>query len=440
MTDSSIQLTHKKIFYFWLPLAATWLMMAVEGPFLASLIARSTEPKFNLAAYGIAFSFALIIEAPIIMMMSAAIALVKNKQSFLKLKIFTYAVNVLITLIMLIAIIPIIFYFITETLIGLPEEISRLTHIATIILLPWPGAIGFRRFYQGILINNNLTRRVAYGTVVRLIAMLVCGSVLYISGIAEGVVIGAASLSFAVIMEAIAVRLMVSSTLKKINSGELSSLQNLTHKQIIKFYYPLALTSLIGLGVQPLLTFFIGQSRMAIESFAVLPVVTSFIFVFRSLGLSYQEVIIALLGEKNEGLKPLLHFAFLLALFLVGGLSLFAFTPLADFWFITVSGLSASLADFARVPLMIMFFFPALTVLISLQRGLLVASRNTKPITTATITEVLIIVIMMIILVNELDVIGVVAAMFALVAGRVAANVYLISSSFVSIKKPVQLN
>ena len=440
VTDSSIQLTHKKIFYFWLPLAATWLMMAVEGPFLASLIARSTEPKFNLAAYGIAFSFALIIEAPIIMMMSAAIALVKNKQSFLKLKIFTYAVNVLITLIMLIAIIPIIFYFITETLIGLPEEISRLTHIATIILLPWPGAIGFRRFYQGILINNNLTRRVAYGTVVRLIAMLVCGSVLYISGIAEGVVIGAASLSFAVIMEAIAVRLMVSSTLKKINSEELSPLQNLEYKQIIKFYYPLALTSLIGLGVQPLLTFFIGQSRMAIESFAVLPVVTSFIFVFRSLGLSYQEVIIALLGEKNEGLKPLLHFAFLLALFLVGGLSLFAFTPLADFWFITVSGLSASLADFARVPLTIMFFFPALTVLISLQRGLLVASRNTKPITTATITEVFIIVIMMIILVNELDVIGVVAAMFALVAGRVAANVYLISSSFVSIKKPVQLN
>lgn len=434
VTGSSIQLTHKKIFYFWLPLAATWLMMAVEGPFLASLIARSTEPKFNLAAYGIAFSFALIIEAPIIMMMSAAIALVKNKQSFLKLKIFTYAVNVLITLIMLIAIIPIIFYFITETLIGLPEEISRLTHIATIILLPWPGAIGFRRFYQGILINNNLTRRVAYGTVVRLIAMLVCGSVLYISGIAEGVVIGAASLSFAVIMEAIAVRLMVSSTLKKINSEELSPLQNLEYKQIIKFYYPLALTSLIGLGVQPLLTFFIGQSRMAIESFAVLPVVTSFIFVFRSLGLSYQEVIIALLGEKNEGLKPLLHFAFLLALFLVGGLSLFAFTPLADFWFITVSGLSASLADFARVPLMIMFFFPALTVLISLQRGLLVASRNTKPITTATITEVLIIVIMMIILVNELDVIGVVAAMFALVAGRVAANVYLIFVSGQTLK------
>jgi Na+-driven multidrug efflux pump len=435
VTDSSIYLTYKKIFYFWVPLAATWIMMSVEGPFLASLIARSSEPKFNLAAYGIAFSFALVIEAPIIMMMSAAIALVKNKQSFHKLKNFTYVVNVLITMIMLIAIIPGVFCFITETLIGLPGEISRLTHIATIILLPWPGAIGYRRFYQGILINNNLTRRVAYGTAVRLIAMLVCGSVLYISGFVEGVVIGATSLSFAVIMEAIAVRLMVSSTLKKINSEELSSVQNLTYKQILKFYYPLALTSIIGLGVQPLVTFMVGQSRMAIESLAVLPVVTSFIFVFRSLGLSYQEVVIALLGERKEGLTPLLRFAFILASFLVGGLAMVAFTPLADFWFITVSGLSDSLADFARLPLMIMFFFPALTVLISIQRGLLVASKYTKPITMATVLEFITIIIVMLTLIHKFDAVGAVAAMLSLITGRVVANIYLISASSESLKR-----
>lgn len=404
--------------------------MSVEGPFLASLIARSSEPKFNLAAYGIAFSFALIIEAPIIMMMSAAIALVKNKQSFHKLKNFTYAVNVLITLIMLIAVIPVIFYFITETLIGLPGEIAHLTHIATIILLPWPAAIGYRRFYQGILINNNLTRRVAYGTAIRLISMLVCGLVLYVSGSVEGVVIGAASLSFAVIMESIAIRLMVNSTLKKINSESLPSSQRLAYRQIIKFYYPLALTSMIGLGVQPLVTFLVGQSRMAIESLAVLPVVTSFIFIFRSLGLSYQEVIITLLGERNEGLQTLLRFAIFLAIFLVSGLALVAFTPLANFWFITVSGLSIPLADFARTPLMIMFFFPALTVLISIQRALLVSSKNTKPITMATVIEFIIIIIVMLTLINKFDAIGAVAAMLALIAGRVGANVYLISASF----------
>ena len=72
-TDSPV--TYRRIFRLWVPLAATWLMMSVEGPFLAAVIARLDEPTFNLAAYGVAFAFALIVEAPIIMILSAATAL-----------------------------------------------------------------------------------------------------------------------------------------------------------------------------------------------------------------------------------------------------------------------------------------------------------------------------------------------------------------------------
>lgn len=408
--------------------------MSVEGPFLAALIARSSEPTFNLAAYGVAYSLALIIEAPIIMIMSASIALVKDSQSFYKLRNFTYAANGLITLVMILIVTPPVFYFITEELIGLPGEVSTLTHIATILLIPWPGAIGYRRFYQGILINHNLTRRVAYGTVIRLLSMSLCATILFISDFVEGVVVGAASLSFAVIMEAIAIRFMVKTTIKKVKSEETSSAQVLTYREINKFYYPLALTSFIGLGVQPLVTFFVGQSRMAIESLAVLPVVTSFVFIFRALGLSYQEVIIALIGEKKEKFKPLLNFAIVLAVILVSVLALFAFTPLADFWFITVSGLSESLADFAHLPLMIMFFFPALTVLISIQRGVLVAAKNTRPITAGTIAEFVTIVIVMMILISQMKIVGAVAAVIALILGRLASNIYLMRPTFHSLK------
>ncbi len=41
-------------------------MMAIEGPFLAAVIARLADPKFNLAAWGVAFAFAVLVEAPII--------------------------------------------------------------------------------------------------------------------------------------------------------------------------------------------------------------------------------------------------------------------------------------------------------------------------------------------------------------------------------------
>lgn len=408
--------------------------MSVEGPFLAALIARSSEPTFNLAAYGVAYSLALIIEAPIIMIMSASIALVKDSQSFYKLRNFTYAANGLITLVMILIVTPPVFYFITEELIGLPGEVSTLTHIATILLIPWPGAIGYRRFYQGILINHNLTRRVAYGTVIRLLSMSFCATILFISDFVEGVVVGAASLSFAVIMEAVAIRIMVSTTIKKIKSEDTSSIQVLTYREIYKFYYPLALTSFIGLGVQPLVTFFVGQSRMALESLAVLPVVTSFVFIFRALGLSYQEVIIALIGDKKEKFKPLLNFAIALAVMLVSVLALFAFTPLADFWFIKVSGLSDSLAEFAQLPLMIMTFFPALTVLITIQRGVLVADKNTKPITIGTAKEFITIIIILFIFIKYLDMVGAIAAVIAIIAGRLVANIYLMRSTVRSLK------
>ena len=174
--------------------------MSVEGPFLAAVIARMVEPKFNLAAYGVAFSFALIIEAPIILIMSAATALVKEKHSFFKLRNFTYSINIIITVVMLVFLIPPIFYFVVEGLIGLPKNVADLTYIATIVLLPWPGAIGYRRFYQGILIRYNHTRKVAYGTVIRLTSMAITALGFYLFTEVPGVVVGASALSVAVIV------------------------------------------------------------------------------------------------------------------------------------------------------------------------------------------------------------------------------------------------
>ncbi len=76
--DSTVRIpTPRRILTFWLPLLATWQMMSIEGPFLAAIIARIPDAKFNLAASGVAFSLSLIIESPIIMIMTVSTALVK---------------------------------------------------------------------------------------------------------------------------------------------------------------------------------------------------------------------------------------------------------------------------------------------------------------------------------------------------------------------------
>jgi Na+-driven multidrug efflux pump len=419
-------MSYRDILKFWVPLAGTWLMMSLEGPFIAAVIARLVDPKFNLAAYGVAFSFALIIEAPVIMMMTASTSLVKDFHSLKKLRQFTWTLNLVITAIMLLMLIPRFFFFLTIDLIGLPQNIAQLTHIATIILLPWPAAIGFRRFYQGVLIRNHATRRVAFGTLIRLFSMSGMALSLYFFTDLPGVYIGTAALSAGVTMEAISTRIMVHFILKRMATAEIiPDAQPLSFKGISKFYYPLALTSMLTLGVHPLITFFIGKSALAIESLAVLPVIHSFVFLFRGVGLSFQEAAITLLGEDGELDRRVYRFAATLALGLSGALFITAITPLASIWFSQVTALSSQLAALTQRPLFIMVIFPATTVLISMQRALLVKHGDTKPITIATLIEVIGIIVILYVGIIHLDAIGVYAAVSAFVGGRLAANLYL---------------
>lgn len=422
--------TYKKIFFFWIPLSATWLMMATEGPFLAAIIARLANPKFNLAAYGVAFSFAVFIEAPVIMMMSASTALAKDRDSYIKLRNFTFVLSGITTLTLLTFIIPPIFYFITQRLLGLPENVAKLTHQAFIVLIPWPGAIGYRRFYQGILIRSNLTRRVAYGTIIRLMAIVMTSLTCYLFFDLNGAIIGTLSLAVAVSAEAVTSRIMAHTSVKRLllkeRESERSEETPISYRYITKFYYPLALTSILSIGVHPMVTFFMGQSRMPIESLAVLPVILSLVFIFRSIGLSFQEVGIALLEKNNEAFKPLRNFAFGLGIVLVCLLSLITLTPFSNIWFHKISGLSSGLAIFAKFPAQIATLLPGLTVLISLQRALLINNKKTKPITIASSIEVIGIFIILFVTIVAFDLIGAIAAIAALVVGRLFANGYLV--------------
>jgi hypothetical protein len=169
-----------------------------------------------------------------------------------------------------------------------------------------------------------------------------------------------------------------------------------------------------------------GQSRMPIESLAVLPVIYSLVFIFRSIGLSFQEVGIALLEKYNNAFKPLRNFAFGLGIALVCLLSLITLTPFSNIWFHKISGLSSGLAIFAKFPAQIATLLPGLTVLISLQRALLINNKKTKPITIASSIEVISIFIILFVSIVAFNLTGAIAAFAALIVGRLFANGYLV--------------
>ena len=416
-------------------------MMAIEGPFLAAIIARLADPTFNLAAYGVAFALAILVESPVIMLMSAATALVEDRQSFAKLRTFTFMMNALATALMLIVLIPPVWHLIADVVLALPPEVSRLTYWSLWILLPWPGAIGYRRFLQGVLIRSGRTRLVAYGTVIRLVVMGVTAVLIYSMDGVPGAWVGAAALSAGVVAEAIVARWMTAPAIRELpevaeedpddlplQDGRTPISGNLRQRDILSFYYPLALTSLIGLTVQPMLTFFMGRAPSPLESLAVFPVVHALSFIFRSFGLSFQEAAIARLGRRNQHVAIISRFALLLGLTTSGALALVAFTPLSVIWFEGLSGLTPDLGRYALRPTQLLVPLPALSVLLSLQRAILVQARRTGPITTATSLEVATIAVLFLIGGWWLQWVGVTAAFFAFLGGRLVSNLYLVGS------------
>ena len=407
-------------------------MMASEGPFVAAVIARLADAKFNLAAYGVAYAFAILIESPVIMLMSASTALAEDSATYRKLKHFMQGLNALSTVALLIVLVPPVYDWVMDTAIGLPQEVADLTYGALWIFLPWSAAIGYRRFVQGLLIRSGRTRLVALGTVVRLSTMAVTALALYWWFDLPGAWVGAAALTSGVCMEAVAARLMATNTIRELLAKDGSgsgARAPLSYGGIARFYYPLALTSLIGLTVQPMLTFFMGRALSPIESLAVFPVVHALSFLFRSLGLSFQEAALALVGEQHEHFRELARFGLWLGLVSSAALGLLAFTPLASVWFGTVSGLTPDLIAFALTPARILVPIPALSVVLSLQRAVLMQGRRTHPITMATSIEVAGIATLFVLFGWGLGVVGVTAAFLAFLGGRLAGVLYLMRSS-----------
>jgi hypothetical protein len=383
-----------------------------------------------LAAYGVAYAVALLVESPILLVMSTSTALAEDWASYLKLRNFVFSLNAALTAIMALSLWPPLFEWVAGGLMGLPGNLVGVTHLACLLLLPWPASIGYRRFYQGILVRNGLARRVAYGTILRVGSMGGVALFLSLGWHAPGAVVGAGSLSAGVVVEAVSSRLMARRPLRAMKGAASvgAGPEPLSYRYIWHFYTPLALTSILSMGVNPLVTFFMPSSRLGIESLAVLPVVNALVFIFRSLGLAFQDVGIALAGPQREGYRPLRRFASALAAAAAGGLAVIAFTPLLGLWLQGLSGLSPALAGVAVVPTRIMAIMPAFSVLLSFQHGMLVSARNTRPLSFATALEVASIALALFMGIRMAGLVGATAAAGALLFGRIAAVLFLMPS------------
>ncbi len=202
MPETDISL--RRIYKTWWPLAASWLLMGAELPVISAVMARLANPEINLAAYGgVVFPLALIIEAPIIMLLAASTALSKDFDSYLLVRRFMLVTGAILTALHLLVALTPLYYLVVQGILGVPDEIVEPARMGFIILTPWTWSIAYRRFNQGVLIRFGHSETVGIGTLIRLSADALVLIIGYAMGDVPGIVVGASAVSAGVISEAV---------------------------------------------------------------------------------------------------------------------------------------------------------------------------------------------------------------------------------------------
>ncbi len=386
MRDTHADVTTRLVLRTWWPLAASWLLMGLELPAISAGMARLPNATVNLAAYGgVVFPLSMLIEAPIIMLLSASTALSLDDRSYRLVQRFMFLAGGALTLVhAAIAFAPPLFDLVVARLMHPPSEVLEPARLGLQIMTPWTMSIAYRRTQQGVMIRHGRSWAVGVGTIARLAAnLLVVGIGLSVRTI-PGIVVGASAVACGVIAEAVLCAFLVRPTLRDAVRTAPPVAQPLTRSAFLRFYLPLSLTPVMTILAMPLASAAMSRMPLALESLAAWPVVNGLTFTLRSMGFAFNEVVVALVGRPHA-VPHLRRFALALGAATSCALALIALTPLARVWLVDVTALAPHLVPLARTGLVLGILMPAAAVGQSWFQGAIVHGRKTRGVTEATI-------------------------------------------------------
>jgi hypothetical protein len=298
---------------------------------------------------------------------------------------------------------------------GVPAAVATEAQGALQLLVPWIGAIAWRRFLQGPLIAAGHTRVITFGTMFRLATLAVVLGAGVAVPVLPGAMLGALALSVSVVVEAIAntrwalpvVRRLPSATEAPLSTGD-----------VFRFSAPLLATDVMRTIVRPAVTAGVARAALAEASLAAWPVAASLITLVSAPAMSFQEVTVAVI-EDRASYRRVRRFIAAVGVALAALTAAAVFGPLLRTYLTVVVGLPEVLQDPAVEALRIMLPLPLLMALRNLFRGVLIRRRFTAPIQLAMIANAVALVAMLAVGVRA-GWTGVVVAGTASVAAQVA--------------------
>jgi hypothetical protein len=397
------------VFRFWLPLYASWLLMTAEAPLVSAAVNRLPDEVVMLAALGVTYGLAVLIESPIINLLATATALVHDRASYVQVRRFTLHWMIVLTAVSWAMAFTPLFDLVVVRAMAVPREVAVHVRTGLGIMVLWSAAIAWRRFLQGVLIHFGRTRQVALGTAVRLLAVTAVIAFGLAGRSLPGIRLAATALIAGVVAEALYVTwatrpLFQGGPLDGTRSGpdagpltcdsltyDSLTYDSLTYGALLAYHLPLAGTAVLTLLIQPAITFTLTRLEDPTLNLAAWPVVFYLTLVMRAMAFSLPEVVIAL-DDGAGARRALARFSAALAAVSLTAMLAVVATPLAGVYLFTIQATTPEIAEVARQGFYLFAPMPAMVVLLSWRRGLLMKARQTVVVNGGVVVRLCVLV------------------------------------------------
>lgn len=293
---------NRQIIQLWqqfIPLSLSDISMALGDPLTTTTLTHLPDARTNLAAVGVAKAIAIFCESPIIMLLHASNALAPTQASRQALWKFTLIASGGMSLLLALTTVPVIFTIVGEGWLGVAPSLSGTIRSTLEIVILWPLAIGWRRYFQGLLIHRGESNAVAIAGIIRLV---VVGGILAVGFVlsANGAVVAGMSLVWGVIAEAICVTFLA----RRLGATKPPAILSLPELPtdlagVWKFYAPLGGTMMLGWGARAALVGIVARANDGSIALAAWPAAWGLVLVIANSTRMVQQIVI-----RNRKLLP----------------------------------------------------------------------------------------------------------------------------------------
>jgi hypothetical protein len=401
---------------FYLPLAATSMLMMITHSVVSSAMARTLAPAIALAGYSAAYSVGQLFEAPCYSMQRMAITFVSGKRSFAVVtKTALRMLTVLVAALLIVSWTPLSRTVLID-IMGLSEEVYGAALPSLRVFMLWPLSSSVRSIHQSLIVLRKKTGWLTVNMLFRVGLMFLTALVL--PRIWPEGPVGSSILMIGLCAESTLAFVVAKKATPPLGEDSPEGLE-LTSSRVLAFALPLALAASVQTLAKPMVTASLSRLVNPEVTLAGYQVASSFSYILLALTYNIYQAVIIFIKDKRS-FRQLRTFVVFLGLTGTAVLAICNIPAVGNWVFGTVIGTTPEITSEAMRTLTMLAITPLVFALVEFYSGMLMLTKQAVAVTAAKMVNVAVTSITVLTLARSFPGLGGALGSLSIVAGGIA--------------------